>query len=289
MGCSGSAKIKMHTSGNGPDSFDVQGHRGCRGLLPENTIPAFIRALDLGVTTLELDVVITRDSQVLVSHEPWFNRNITTKPDGSFIGDKEEKELNIFRMSYAETQAYDVGLKPFPAFSRQEKIKVTKPLLADLFDSVSQSMMTRRRPDPYFNIEIKSSEKGDGIYHPAPETFVRLVMDLVREKKMESRVNIQSFDFRPLRILHREYPSIRLAMLIDGTDRRTLEEQIIDLGFTPSVYSPHWSLVSPERVSACHAKGMKIIPWTVNEKSRIDSLKKMGVDGIITDYPDLFQ
>ncbi|MFZ9388576.1 MAG: glycerophosphodiester phosphodiesterase family protein [Chitinophagaceae bacterium] len=289
MGCSGSAKIKTNTFGNGPDSFDVQGHRGCRGLLPENTIPAFIRALDLGVTTLELDVVITRDSQVLVSHEPWFNRNITTKPGGSFMAENEERALNIYQMTYAETQAFDVGLKPYPAFPRQEKIKTTKPRLADVFDSVRASMMTRRRPDPFFNIEIKSDEKGDGVYHPAPVEFVRLVMDVIREKKMEKQVNIQSFDFRPLRILHKEFPSLRLAMLIDGTDRRSVEEQLTALGFTPAIYSPHWSLVNPERVRTCHEKGMKIIPWTVNDKSRIDSLRNLGVDGIITDYPDLFQ
>src|SRR5688572_27304061 len=111
--------------------FDKQGHRGCRGLMPENTIPAMIHALDLGVTTLEMDVVITKDKKVILSHEPWFGQEITTKPDGSFMKDREERKFNIYWMNYEETKAFDVGMKPHPRFPKQQKIKVTKPLLAD--------------------------------------------------------------------------------------------------------------------------------------------------------------
>ena|SRR6187401_1314835 len=136
-------------------AFDVQGHRGCRGLMPENTIPAMLKALDLGVTTLELDVVITKDNKVLVSHEPWFEPEITTKPDGSFIKPGEEMQYNVFQMNYEEIVKYDVGLKPHPRFPQQQKIKAIKPLLTDLFDSVAENMKVRRRPFPYFNIETK--------------------------------------------------------------------------------------------------------------------------------------
>ena len=129
-------------------AFDVEGHRGCRGLMPENTIPAMLKALDLGVTTLELDVVITKDNKVLVSHEPWFESEITTKPDGSFIKPGEEMQYNIFQMNYEEIVKYDVGMKPHPRFPRQQKIKAIKPLLTDLFDSVAENMKVRRRPFP---------------------------------------------------------------------------------------------------------------------------------------------
>ncbi len=287
MSCENPKQLATGTETDKQEVFDIQGHRGCRGLMPENTIPAMITAIDLGVTTLELDVVITKDKKVIVSHEPWFAKNITTKPDGSYMGDREEKRFNIYWMTYEETKSFDVGMKPHPLFPWQQKIKVTKPLLTDLIDSVYATMMYRQRPFPFFNIEIKSDSLGDGVFHPNTEEFAELVMAVIKEKKLESQVNVQSFDFRPLRYLHQKYPSLKLAVLIDGTDKRPLDEQLKSLGFTPAVYSPHHSLVKPALLKQCHDRGMKLIPWTVNDKSRIDELRKMGVDGIITDYPDL--
>jgi glycerophosphoryl diester phosphodiesterase len=288
MSCSDPKKLATTGEQSGQGSFDIQGHRGCRGLMPENTIPAMITAIDLGVTTLELDVVVTKDKKVIVSHEPWFGKHITTKPDGSFMGEREERKFNIYWMTYEETKAFDVGMKPHPLFPRQQKMKVNKPLLSELIDSVNDAMMIRRRPFPFFNIEIKSDSLGDGVFHPKTAEFAELVMSVIKEKKLESQVNIQSFDFRPLRYLHENYPALKLAVLLEGTDKRSVEEQLKSLGFIPAVYSPHYSVVTPDLVKACHSRGMKLIPWTVNEKEKIDVLRKMGVDGIITDYPDLF-
>jgi glycerophosphoryl diester phosphodiesterase len=268
--------------------FDKQGHRGCRGLLPENTIPAMIRALELGVTTLEMDAVITRDSQVVLSHEPFFNHEITTKPDGSPVSEKEEKELNIYRMDYAEVSRYDVGLLPHPRFPQQEKLRAIKPLLGDVMDTVLAYCRQHHRKVPTFNIETKTSPYTDGIYHPSPSLFVDLLMKLIAEKNMLSHVLIQSFDFRTLQYLHLKYPAIPTAMLIDDGDKRDLKQQLSDLGFTPAVYSPHFSLVNTVLIEACHRQSMKIIPWTVNEKALMFKLKAQGVDGIITDYPHLF-
>ncbi len=115
-------------------NFDWQGHRGCRGLMPENTIPAMLKALDLGVTTLEMDAVITKDSVVVLSHEPFFNHEITTRPDGTFTTEQEEKTLNIFSMASAEVQHFDVGLKPHPRFPLQQKMPAVKPRLADVIE-----------------------------------------------------------------------------------------------------------------------------------------------------------
>jgi glycerophosphoryl diester phosphodiesterase len=271
------------------DSFDKQGHRGCRGLMPENTLPAMVEALGLGVTTLELDVVITKDGKVLVSHEPWFGKDITTLPDGSHLPDeKAAMTHNIYGMTYAQTRAYDVGMKPHPGFPRQKKLPAYKPLLSEVFDTINREMMTRRRPPVRYNIEIKSKPAGDDVYHPRPGGFVDLVMGEVKRYGLETYVSVQSFDFRPLRELRARYPAIAIAMLIDGKDGRTLEQQIADLGFTPEIYSPHHSLVNRKLVEDCHARGIKVIPWTVNEKELIEKLKGLGVDGIITDYPDLF-
>jgi glycerophosphoryl diester phosphodiesterase len=269
-------------------TFDAQGHRGCRGLMPENTIPAMIAALNMGVTTLEMDVVITKDKQVVVSHDPFMNHDITTKPDGSFIEEKDEKNYKIYQMTYDEVKSYDVGLKPHPRFPRQQKMKAVKPLLRDLLDSVAQYMMTSRRPHPYFNIETKSLPLTDNIFHPAPAEFVELLMKVIKEKKLEDRVIIQSFDFRTLQYLHQHYPAMKTAMLIENTDKRSLEEQIKELGFAPTIYSPHYALVNPPLIEKCHQQNIKVIPWTVNDKPAITRLKEWGVDGIISDYPDLF-
>ena len=271
-----------------PVSFDKQGHRGCRGLMPENTIPAMLKALDLGVTTLEMDVVVTKDKKVLLSHEQWFGEEITTKPDGSFMGLREERKFNIYWMTYEQTTTFDVGMKPHPRFPQQQKIKVTKPLLSDVIDSVNRAMMTRKRPLPYFNIETKTDPEFDGVFQPKPDEFVELLMGVIKEKGIEDRVIIQSFDFRTLQYLHQHYPAIKTAMLIEDVDKRSLEEQVKALGFTPTIYSPPYPLVNEKLLKSCHRQSMKVIPWTVNEKAKIEELKKMGVDGVITDYPDLF-
>lgn len=269
-------------------SFDKEGHRGCRGLMPENTIPAMIKAIDLGVTTLEMDVVITADSQVLVSHEPFFNHEITTKPDGSFVTEQEEQSLNIYKMTYAETNRFDVGLKPHPRFPRQQKIAVHKPLLADMIDNVEQYIKVHGKKPVAYNIETKTTAATDGIYHPAPEVFVRLLMQVLAQKNILEKVIIQSFDVRTLQVLHNAYPAVKTALLVEPGNRKNVDEQLKNLGFTPDVYSPDYSLVTAPLVKQCLALKMKLLPWTVNNLAAIEELKKLGVDGVISDYPDLF-
>lgn len=269
--------------------FDKQGHRGCRGIMPENTIPAMLKAVDLGVTTLEMDVVITKDRQVILSHDPFFSHHITTKPNGHFVKEEEEKKLNIFQMTYEEVQQYDVGMKHHPGFKLQQKMKVTKPLLADVIDSVEAYAIEKKAKPLFYNIETKSQPFTDQLFHPKPDEFVDLLMNVIRTKGIESRVIIQSFDFRTLQYLHQKFPFIKTAALIEDFDTRSMEEQIRLLGFVPGIYSPHYTLITASLVQACHQKGIKVIPWTVNEKKRINELKDLGVDGIITDYPDLFK
>lgn len=290
IACSSNKKMSTGNTTSSPLSniFDKQGHRGCRGLLPENTIPAMLHALDLGVATLEMDIVFTKDSIAVLSHEPFFNHEITTKPGGSFIEDKDEKNYNIFNMTFAETQQYDVGLKFHPRFPQQKKIAAHKPSLAALFDSVKIYMAKSKRPFPYFNIETKTTALTDNIYHPAPAAFVDMLMKVIKEKEMEQWVMIQSFDVRTLQYLHSNYPIIPTVLLIEDYDKRSLEDQLQQLGFTPSVYSPHYSLVTKELLDKCQPQKIKVIPWTVNTKEKIEELKAMGVDGIISDYPDLF-
>jgi glycerophosphoryl diester phosphodiesterase len=267
-------------------SFDKQGHRGCRGLMPENTIPAMLHAIDLGVTTLEMDVVISKDNQVVVSHDAWMNPEFVTKPDGTFITGKEDRKYLLYQMNYEEIKQYDVGLKQHSKFPDQKKIAVAKPLLSELIDSVKSHLQAGTTIN--YNIETKSTAKGDNIHHPSPEIFVDLLMQVLSDKNVLSTVTIQSFDFRTLKYLHNKYPEVKTSALIDAADMAGLQQHLDQLGFTPNIYSPHFSLVSKKLISNCHQKGILVIPWTVNNVSKMKALKNSGVDGIITDYPNLF-
>lgn len=268
--------------------FNTQGHRGCRGLMPENTIEGMLKALDLGVVTVEMDVVISKDNQVVLSHEPFFNHEITTLPNGIFIAEKEEHLYNIYNMLYKDIKTYDVGLKAHPVFINQQKIRSFKPLLSEVFDTVKNYMASANRPYPYFNIEIKCLPEIDEIFHPLPSIFIDLVMKVIIDKEMQNQVQIQSFDCRCLQYLHLQYPTIPIGLLIEKYNKSSLAKQIKNLGFLPAVYSPEQSLITPELISECHLQKIKIIPWTINEISTINKFRGMGVDGIISDYPNLF-
>jgi len=268
-------------------AFDKEGHRGSRGLMPENTIPAMLKGLDLGVTTLEMDAMITKDRKVILSHDPYFNPAITTLPDGGSIPPQDAPKYIIYQMGYDEIQRYDVGLKPYPAFPKQQRIKAVKPLLSEVIANADAYAQGKQRPLPFYNIETKSRPATDGINHPAPQEYVDLLMGVIKEARIEERVIIQSFDPRTLQVVHSRYPGIKTALLIENFDKRPLEEQLQQLGFIPTIYSPAYTLVTPALLTGCHHKKMKVVPWTVNDKKEIERLKGMGVDGIITDYPDL--
>lgn len=270
-------------------NFDKEGHRGCRGLMPENTIPAMLRAIDLGVTTLETDVVITKDKRVVLSHEPFFNHEISTKPDGTPVIEAEEKSLNIYQMPYAEVKQYDVGIRSHPRFPNQQKLPAHKPLLSEMIDSVEAYCRAGKKPLPRYNIETKSQPATDGQYHPEPGEFVELLVSIVTQKNITDRVIIQSFDPRTLQYLHGKYPDIKTALLVEDYDAKPFALQLQNLGFIPTVYSPAHTLVTPLLVKQCRDAGIGLVPWTVNDLTRIRELKKMGVTGIISDYPDLFK
>ena len=267
-------------------TLDVQGHRGCRGLMPENTIPAMLKAVELGVTTLELDVVITKDQQVVLSHEPFFNHEITTKPNGELVSEAEEKRLNIFEMAFEEVSRYDVGMRAHPRFPDQVKLKVAKPSLQAVFDSVKAYCNQTGKPIPFFNIETKSNPATDDVYHPAPAVFVDLLMAVIAKKGMQEKTMIQSFDFRTLQYLHLKYPTMATVALVEGFDKTPFEGQLDKLGFVPNVYSPNYALVDSNLIVACKQKNIRLIPWTVNDTADMKRMKSLGVDGIITDYPD---
>ncbi|MCU0420710.1 MAG: glycerophosphodiester phosphodiesterase [Cyclobacteriaceae bacterium] len=264
--------------------FDVQGHRGARGLMPENTIPAFVAALDSGVTTLELDVVITHDGQVVVSHEPWMSAAICLQPDGSEIEAKDERRYNIYEMSYAQVRQYDCGSKGNARFPEQQKQRTSKPLLTDVIKAVEDHIKGRSGYEVDYNIEIKSMPEGDGRFHPKPEEFSDRVHAVIDAYLPWDRVVIQSFDFRVLRYWHGRYPDVRLAALVEN--KKSIDDNLADLGFTPSIYSPYFKLLTRSQVKYLHQKKIRVIPWTVNDPKDMLAVKGMNVDGLITDYPN---
>lgn len=280
--------VSLAQSSINMEQLDKQGHRGCRGLYPENTIPGFLKAIDLGVTTLEMDLVITKDKKVILSHEPFFNHEITTLPNGEYVSESNERELNIYEMVYSEVKKYDVGQKAHPRFLQQQKIKAKKPLLAEVIDSVEIHAKTNNKQPLFYNIETKIQPQTDNVYHPEPQEFVDLIMAVILEKKIQNRVIVQSFDSRSLQYLHQKYPSIKTALLVEAFDKKSFEKQIEDLGFTPTIYSPAQELVDLNLVQECRSKKIKLIPWTVNDLETIRRFVALGVDGIITDYPNLF-
>jgi glycerophosphoryl diester phosphodiesterase len=270
-----------------PDNFDLQGHRGARGLLPENTIPAFIEAINIGVNTLELDVVVSKDSQLVLSHEPFFSSKICLDEASKPITEADEKKYNIFQYTVAQIRAFDCGSIGNSRFPEQKKIKIGKPTLTEMVQAVEAYLKNKKLKKVLYNIETKSSPDGDSIFHPKPNVFAQLLYENLKSLNVLDRVYIQSFDVRTLQAFHILAPEVPLVLLIENT--KTFEQNIEILGFMPAVYSPNYLLVNADLVKKVHEKNIRLIPWTVNETKDMKDMLSLGVDGLITDYPNRFQ
>jgi len=270
-------------------AFDTESHRGGRGVMPENTIPAMLYSLSLdGITTLEMDVKVTADGKLVLSHDDYLNPWFTRKPNGEDLGEEEKENYPIMQMTYDELQQFDVGLKAHHLFPNQHKMEAYIPLLEDVIDSVQRFIEIEGREQVFYNIETKSSEEGDHKHNPVPEEFVKLLMDIVEKKGITPYVIVQSADVRTLRVLKEKHPHVRSSYLV-GARRKdfTVEEDLEVLGFQPDIYSPNFKYITREDVERCQEMGMKVVVWTPNTKTEIEELKAIGVDGIITDYPEL--
>src|SRR5688500_12339643 len=256
-------------------AIDLQGHRGARGLLPENTLPAFERAIALGVTTVELDVGITRDGVVVIHHDRTLNPDLARGPDGQWV---RAPAPAIHSLTFAELQRYDVGrIRPgseyFSRFKDQKPIDGTRiPRLEELL---------KKKANVRFNIETKISPEAP---HEtlAPEPFARALIAEVRKAGVETRTTIQSFDFRTLKVVEREAPEIATAYL---TSRRHPEPAKVYESWA-KIWSPEFTMLNAQVVSAARKLNLKISPWTVNEPGDIARMLELEVDGIISDYPD---
>jgi glycerophosphoryl diester phosphodiesterase len=286
--------------------FDLQGHRGARGLMPENTLPGFATALAIGVTTLELDLAVTRDLQVVVSHNPRIEPELARDADGEWL---QQSGPSIHSITLHEVKSYDVGrlnpaLKYAQRYPQQQALDgVTVPTLGEVFELVNKSGNQLVR----FNIEIKINPEKPQLTLP-PDEFVMAVSEVVRRYKMERRVSLQSFDWRSLREVQALAPDMETSYLtadqswlsnlqtgrpgsspwLDGLDIDDFEGSAARAikAAGGDVWSSYHLEVDVDSIKLAHQLGLKVNVWTVNETSRMRALIAMGVDGIITDYPD---
>ncbi len=267
------------------EKVDWQGHRGARGLAPENTLAAMFRALELGVTTLELDVVVSADSQLVLSHEPWFSPEICLDSAGKPFADSAR--LPIRQFTAAQIRAFDCGTRPHPRFPGQVLGRAYKPTLAEVVTAVRTRCQAEGWPEPYYNIETKHTPEWEaqGLV-PSAELFTRILVGEINRLEIRSSSTLQSFNPATLQAAAQMNAGISLCLLVENTDGP--EANLERLGFYPTHYSPYFELVDAELVSFCHAKGIQVVPWTVNEVADMRRLLSLGVDGLISDYPDRY-
>ncbi|MCB4799542.1 glycerophosphodiester phosphodiesterase family protein [Neotamlana laminarinivorans] len=261
-------------------NIDIQGHRGCRGLMPENTLPAFKKAIELGVNTLELDVAVSHDGVVVVSHEPFLSRVICLDIEGNPIPEEDDMKYNLYQMTFDSIKQFDCGLKMHPRFPEQEKLKAYKPSLDEVF-----KMAKQLNPEIKFNIEIKAKPNFDEVFTPKPKEFVALVLKVIEANNAFAETNLQSFDLRVLEEIKKQSPKMKVAILIDEDENITTK--LNSLSYKPEIISPYYKLLNTNNVEAFKRENYKVIPWTVNSLESMETMINYKVDGIITDYPNV--
>ncbi|MET4074215.1 glycerophosphodiester phosphodiesterase family protein [Hymenobacter sp. UYCo722] len=269
-----------------PRRLEVHGHRGCRGLRPENTLPAFLHALELGVDVLEMDVVISADRQVVISHEPWLNPLICRGPAGELIAPDTGLTYNLYHMPYRQIREFDCG-HLHPDFPEQQAQPALKPLLrAVLAATEAWASEQPGRRLPAYSIEVKSLPNDDFLFHPAPAEFLDLVLAELDQAEVLARTTLLCFDPRILRRAHLVRPSLRTCLLIEK--EQAWLPSLRELGFVPTTLGPDQRTVTTTAVSELRTlyPGLRLVPWTVNEPSDFERLLPMGLAGITTDYPD---
>lgn len=278
-----SAMVIAMGCGKERSAFDVQGHRGARAVWPENSLPGFVYAAELGVTTLELDVVVTAAGEVVVSHEPWLNADICTGPDGEPLEADERRSL--YPMPLDELQRCDCGSNGHARFPKQQSVRTFKPTLAEVVHAVAGAPRPEGRGPVAFNIEIKHEADWVGVHAPSVEVAVDRVLAAIRQAGIAGRTTVQSFSAPVLEAVHAADAGVRTAWLME--DERTVEQALGLLTFQPDIYSPYHGLLTEAEVARARALGLTVVPWTVNEAPRMAELVGWGVDGLISDDPAL--
>ena len=251
----------------GPPKIIVHGHRGARARRPENTLPAFRYAIEQGADVLEMDMSVTRDNVIVISHDPILQPPVCSGAKPSAV---------IRELTLAEVRQWDCGAVQNPRFPTQQTVPGTRmPTLDDVFELAPLGKFE-------YNIETKSFPDKPQ-YTPSPEVFARMVLEKVRQYKLERRVILQSFDFRTLVAMRKLAPEIRLSALTE-TDQRDFALITAEAG-RAEIISPEFHLVTPAKVAAAHRAGLQVAPWTVDSEADWDRMIDARVDAIITDDP----
>lgn len=264
-------------------STEIHGHRGFRGLFPENTLKGFKQAAKVGVDYLELDVLITKDSQVVVSHEPWFNPSTCTSPEGNAITKRTKN--NLHKLNYSEIKKYDCGKRGNKKFPQQYASSEYKPLLSEVIETMEAFAKENNLPPIKYNIEIKNNKFGDGKYHFDTKITIALIYNVIKKFNINNRVIIQSFDVRCLKEIHKMDSELKIGLLV--ANFTSVRLNISKLGFTPYCYNPNSKICKQKTIEQAHKLGCKVIVWTVNSEKEMKKFIDLGVDGIITDYPNV--
>jgi len=260
------------------------GHRGCRGLLPENTIASFIEAIKIGVQAIELDIVVSGDNQIVVSHEPFMSQTYCLKPDGSELTNEEDQKHNLFQMTYEEIIQFDCGLKTHPRFPNQKNQKAYKPLLKEVIETCEDFVKKNSHESINHIIEIKSNPIYYNTFYPEPKEYVALVLEAIAEYDFKDRIILKSFDVAVLNEIKKQLPEIKISLLVNREE--VISDKLKQLDFKPEILGPYFDLLSKEVVSKYQDEGFKIYTWTLNEHETIKRIKSYKVDGVITDYPN---
>lgn len=263
----------------------IHAHRGGAALFPENTIVAMLGAVEMCVPVLELDLHMTRDSVVVVSHDAVLPALRTLTEDGDALAEGDSLSYSIYSMDYDSLSRFDVGSLADPRWPRRENIRCCVPRLSDLVDTVEQMTATLGLHPVGYNVEIKSDPSKDHIYTPDYRTFADECMRVLLSKDLGYRLIIQCFDVRTLNYLRGKYPTLCLSYLVEDTGL-SFDEQLALLDFVPQYYSPESGMLTREVVDRAHEMGMKVLPWTVDTEQEALRLRELGVDAIITDCPD---
>jgi glycerophosphoryl diester phosphodiesterase len=267
-------------------SVTIIGHRGTRGLMPENTIPAFLYGISVGAEVIEMDVYITNDGQVVVAHDPSLNWEFCTDFNGHKIPNTEYslKHYLMKNMNYSDIGRCDCGRKNIH-FPTQTYFPIAPPLMSDMFDAVETFVKNNNKGPVNYLIEIKTNPSWDQSYTPPASVVAQKVYDVVKAKNLLESSIIQSFDVRPLQHIRSIDNKIRLGLLT-GNDGADVKSKLTQLGFVPYSYGPAFTVISGDMINYCHSIGIKVFGWTVNEASDMHKLIDLGIDGIISDYPD---
>ena len=267
--------------------IDVQSHRGGAGLQPENTWQSMQAGLKRGDNTLEMDFQITKDKQVVVSHENYFLYRYASHPDGTPVT-KDEPKTYLYHLDYADIAKWDVGSRGNEVWPDQAKVAAVKPLGSELIDKIEQYVRDHDLSPVRYNIEMKTSaKKGEGENWPEYHELVDICLPMLASKNLGDRLVIQCFDVRALEYMHERYPDFKLSYL--SSKEPSVEELMAKLSFTPEWWSPNYVVVTPENVAWCHERGIKVVPWTADEPADLQRLIDCGVDAIITNRPDRLQ